>query len=279
MTLPIAIILPHAGLKTPQELVGRVALTEPHIFNEADIFTEELFNYRDQVLHWVSFPYARAIIDVNRAEEPSLSRPGDGIVKRQTSYGVSVYHPGQEPDAEMERLLINRYWRPWHEKLAAIAGDTRVKLVLDCHSMAAIGPSAYTDANPNQVRPRVSISNLGDWDGDARTPDQRISADPHVTRMLAVQLGKNLDNAPTLASVGARSAVNTPYIGGYDIAAHGGRTQPWLMLEVNRALYVGTQSSDTPVTRPNLGLIDNLREKIWQAIQSVFQNHFLLSDE
>ncbi len=279
MTLPIAIILPHAGLKTPQELVGRVALTESHIFNEADIFTDELFNYRDQVLHWVSFPYARAIIDVNRAEEPALSRPGDGIVKRQTSYGVSVYHPGQEPDPEMERLLINRYWRPWHEKLKGIASDTRVKLVLDCHSMAAIGPSAYTDANPNQVRPRVSISNLGDWDGDARTPDQRISADPHVTRMLAVQLGKNLDNTPTLASVGARSAVNTPYIGGYDIAAHGGRTQPWLMLEVNRALYVGTQNSETPITRPNLGLIDILREKIWQAIQAVFQNHFLLSSE
>jgi formiminoglutamase len=197
-------------------------------------------------------------------------------VKRQTSYGKPVYQSGQEPDAELEKVLINRYWRPWHEKLAGIAADTRVKLVLDCHSMAAIGPTAYTDARPNQVRPRVSISNLGDWDGDSRTPDQRISADPHVTRMLAVQLGKNLDDVPTLASVGARSAVNIPYIGGYDIAAHGGRTQPWLMVEVNRALYVGPQTGDTPVTRPNLGLIDVLREQIWQAVDVVFKNHFAL---
>lgn len=278
MTLPIAIILPHAGLKTPAELNGRLALTEEHIFNEADVYTEEVYNFRDQILHWASFPYARAIIDVNRAEDPSLSRPGDGIIKRQTSYGNSVYLPGQEPDEQLEKLLINRYWRPWHEKLAVIAADPRVKLVLDCHSMAAVGPSAYTDANPNQVRPRVSISNLGDWDGDNRTPDQRISADPHVTRMLAVQLGKNLDDLPTLAPVGARSAVNTPYMGGYDIAAHGGRTQPWLMLEVNRALYVGPQSSDTPVLRPNLGLIDVMRDKIWQAIETVFSNHFLMSN-
>ncbi|MBE2221674.1 MAG: N-formylglutamate amidohydrolase, partial [Anaerolineae bacterium] len=64
--LPIAIIIPHGGLAIPPELEGRIALTPEQIFNEADAYVDDIFDYQHRVLHWMNFPYARGILDVNR---------------------------------------------------------------------------------------------------------------------------------------------------------------------------------------------------------------------
>ena len=54
--LPIAIVLPHAGLQIPPELTDRLALTPEQIFNEADAYTDLIYDFRDQVVHWACFP-------------------------------------------------------------------------------------------------------------------------------------------------------------------------------------------------------------------------------
>ncbi len=101
--LPIAIIVPHAGLDVPPEMADNLALSEIDIFNEADIYTDFIFDYRDRVNHWLRFPYARVLIDVNRAERSDLApRPGDGIIKDQTSYGVDLFKKGQEPGQKLK---------------------------------------------------------------------------------------------------------------------------------------------------------------------------------
>ena len=137
MKQPIAVVNPHSGLAIPPELEGRLALTERQIFNEADIFAEQIYDFTADVRYTEVFPIARAIIDVNRPDDPSRVRPGDGIVKRQTSYGAPIYLPGAEPDLALERQLIDKYWKPWHEKLAKIAADPAVKFVLDAHTMGS----------------------------------------------------------------------------------------------------------------------------------------------
>ncbi len=71
-TLPIAVIVPHAGLDIPPEMADRLALSEVDIFNEADIYTDFIFDYRDRVSHWLRFPYARVLIDVNRPDQADL---------------------------------------------------------------------------------------------------------------------------------------------------------------------------------------------------------------
>jgi N-formylglutamate deformylase len=178
---PIAIISPHGGLAIPPELDGRVALTAEQIFNEADAYADEIFDFRDRVLYFETFPYGRALLDVNRPADPALvHRPGDGFVKRKTGYGDPVFHPGLEPDAELEQMLIDRYWRSWHDRLQRIERDTRVKLVLDCHSMAAVGPTAYDD--PAKLRPRVEAANLGDESGNIDPLRGRLSAPADLFR-------------------------------------------------------------------------------------------------
>lgn len=266
--LPIALLLPHASLAIPPELNGRIALTPEQIFNEADAYTDLIYDFADVVLYSEVFPYARAIIDVNRpANSALLKRRGDGVVKRFTSYGTAVYHPQMEPEESLERYLIHHYWQPWHDKLTKIAADPQVKLVIDCHSMAARGPSHYDD--PGSVRPRVEVGNLGDIYGNLYPMRDRISAPPDLTRALAEALGDSLADITPLTTVGTYTAVNTPFWGGWDLWMHSSSPQPWLMIELNRALYIGDQTGDTPIAAADNGRISDLRHRLWQGITAV----------
>ncbi len=261
--LPIAILLPHCGLEVPPEVADRIALSESDIFHEADIYTDLIYDFRDRVRRCLTFPFARAILDVNRSNGNHHSRPGDGIVKTQTSYGVRVYRPGFEPDAALEGHLIDRYWRPWHQQLAALAADQSIKLVIDCHSMAAFGPRHYDD--PGAARPRACIANLGNHTGEA-VGSRRLTAPPGLARAMAERLGDCLAGLPSLTPTGPSAAINQPFAGGWNIWAHGGKSQPWLMIEVSRGLYVGAQNSRTPISPPRRHEIEMLRDSIWQAI-------------
>ncbi|PID87165.1 MAG: hypothetical protein CSB13_00745 [Chloroflexi bacterium] len=268
--LPIAIIIPHGGLAIPPELEGRVALTPEQIFNEADAYVDDIFDYKERVTHWLNFPYARGILDVNRPDDASLHhRLGDGAVKLQSSYGVPVFHEGKEPDVELVNALIDKYWRPWHEQLSTIVDDPEVQLILDCHSMAAVGPAAYDD--PSSLRPRVSVSNLGDERGESRESWGLITASPAMTRYFGERLGELLARMPDLTELGAPYAINVPYLGGWAMRLYGGSYKPWLMVELSRGLYIGKQGSDTPIVPPDYALLKSIGDCVWQAIEEVLK--------
>lgn len=267
--LPVAIIIPHAGTQIPPELVGRVALTDAQIFNEADAYADLLYDFRGQVQHWLCFPWARAIVDVNRPPEDTANRPGDGIVKLRTSYGAPVYLPGHAPDEALAQQLVDRYWQPWHEQLALVAADPAVQLVIDAHTMAAFGPSQYDD--PAQPRPRLALANWGGLDGGATQAFANPTAPAALLHAWAGKLGSLLADVPALTPTGAAAALNTPFYGGADLRLHGGQRQPWLMLEISRALYVGYQTGDTPVTPPDVGRIVAIRSRLWQGFNELMQ--------
>ncbi|MCP5099605.1 MAG: N-formylglutamate amidohydrolase [Chloroflexi bacterium] len=263
--LPIAIISAHGGLAIPPELNGRLAITPEQIFNEADAYVDELFDFRDQVLYWVTFPYARAILDMNRPAEPSLHhRPGDAVVKVKTSYGDPVFIPGAEPDETSIAQLVTDYWDAWQQQLAAIAADSRVKLVIDAHTMAGIGPGTYDD--PHALRPRVMAANMGDHFGELVPARGKITAAPALTNRFVTLLGEALQDVVPLMETGALTAVNTPYFGGWNLAAHGGIHQPWLMVEISRALYLGPQTGDTPILTADPERLAAIRRRIWDVL-------------
>ncbi len=269
--LPIAIILPHASLETPPEFTGRLAIDEKDIFNEADVYTDLLFDFRERVAHWVRFPYARALIDVNRPDDPAmLKRVGDGVIKDITSYGRAVFKPDQRPDLAEEREIIHRYWQPWHDRLDAIASDINVKLVIDAHSMAARGPRKYDVMQ--RIRPRACVSNLGDESGRANG-FLGTTIDEAPLRFLGEEVERRFRPLDILCKEAEPGPVvlNTPYKGGWDLKAHGLESaQPWVMIEISRAMYIGRQDEMTPVQPPRMERIGPLREALWEAITALY---------
>lgn len=266
--LPIAVICAHGGLEIPPELRECIALSDAQIFNEADAHTGMLYDFGNRVLHFERFPYARAIIDVNRPrDDRAHARSGDGAIKLRTSYGAPVYLPGAEPDASLRETLMARYWQPWQETLAAIARDPRVKLVIDGHSMAALGPKTYGD--PGALRPRVLVGNFGDRDGQAVPARGPLTASPELARFLMERLGARLATLDPLAPVGEAATLNWPFWGGHQLATYGRSHQPWVIIEINRALYVGAQDGDSPISPPDTDRIAAIRDHLWAALDAL----------
>lgn len=285
--LPIVQSIPHAGLETPPEVADNLAIDEVTIYNECDLWNNQLFDftqldptdlpptgYAANTLARVTMPMARVLIDANRPPD-SLNDP-DGAVKTRTSYGDDIYRDPIDPGTQ--EMLVERYWHPFHQQiddaLRYRVGQT--KLFLDCHNMAQHGPSAYAD--PDAPRPFICIANNGDTQGEAVADQGALSAPAWLARR-AVEIAEELfaelallEPGPTRPPV---ALLNQPFVGGYvlrhysgeayrrSIGATGENRYYGLMIEVNRGLFVGDQSTRSPVQPPNAQQIAAIRCRLY----------------
>ncbi len=205
MTLPFLLSVPHAGLKIPDE-VERINLLSPQqIAEDGDEGAAEIYDLKDHVTAVVTTEIARAYVDLNRAED---DRRKDGIVKTHTCWDVKIY---SEPLPENTvQALLKKYYRPYHEQLTHLSLQDSVKLGIDCHTMAVVGPPVGPD--PGIERPLICLSN-----GDQTCPAAWLSS-----------LAGELEN-----TFGARVSINVPFRGGYIIRSHS-RELPWIQIEFAR---------------------------------------------
>ena len=71
--LPLLISVPHAGWKIPPEIGSRCILTEEEIIRDGDEGAADIYRLADEVSVFVTTEIARAIVDVNRAEDDRRS--------------------------------------------------------------------------------------------------------------------------------------------------------------------------------------------------------------
>lgn len=289
--LPILQSIPHGGLQTPPEVVDRLAIDEVTIYNECDLWADQIFDFDHPdladlrpagqtaaTLGSVRMPVARVLIDANRAPD-SLDNP-DGAVKTTTSYGDPIY---RTPLSRAEQIdLRQRHWQPFHDRLDALvrrhAGEMR--LFLDCHNMAQVGPDAYGDAG--KVRPLICIANFGDERGEAVAKRAPVSAPPPFIRRAAEIAHDLFSDLPLLEPNPHPTpvvALNRPFVGGYILCHYtGDRYQPatrepflGLMVEINRGLIVGNQRTDTPIQPPNQERIAAVRRRLYQWLRALLE--------
>jgi N-formylglutamate amidohydrolase len=183
-------------------------LTEEEIIADGDEGASEIYDLRGEVAAYVAADIARAIVDVNRKED---DRRLDGVVKTHTIWNVPVYRKPLRED--IIETLLARYYRPYHEKLSALAvGD--VLLGLDCHTMVSEAPPVGPE--PGSPRPSLCLSNA-----EGTCPDE-------WTKGLAGVLER---------AFGLGVAINSPFTGGYIIRSHAGEL-PWVQLEVSRGRFM-----------------------------------------
>lgn len=209
MKLPLLISVPHAGLTVPPEVEPYCTLTPQQIVDDGDEGAAEIYRgLRDHVTAFVTTPIARAIVDMNRAED---DRRPDGVVKTHTCWNVPVYR--EFPPDNVIEVLLDRHYRPYHALLTELA-KSGVRLGLDCHTMAAKGPPV--GPGPGIERPWVCLSN-----GDGTCPQGCMES-------LADCLTRAFEHDV---------AISNPFQGGYIIRAHAGEL-PWVQLELSRAPFM-----------------------------------------
>ncbi len=205
MTLPLALSVPHAGLRVPEDLADRCLLLPEQLERDGDVGAAEIYALEAEVQEFVTTTVARAVLDLNRGLEDFHK---DGVIKTHTCYDEPVW---REPLSQKEiRALFDAHWQPYHDRLAGWHGA--VKLAVDCHTMAAIGPPVAPD--PGARRPLVC---LGDARG-AACPRPWVDA-------LVECFGRHFGTDQV--------TLNAPFAGGYITRTHGGE-QPWVQVELSR---------------------------------------------
>jgi N-formylglutamate deformylase len=288
--LPLLQSLPHGGLTIPPEVQDRLAIDATTIYNECDLWVNELFDFAHPdlvplnaqssisgTLAAVTMPVARVLVDANRP--PNDADNPDGSIKSLTSYGEPIY---TSPLTPLERQqLLDRYWHPFHTELdAAINSHARQTLLfLDCHNMAQYGPAAYH--NPGAQRPLICIANLGNARGEPKSSGPEITCPGWLLREageLAEILFADLPLLQPDTTSAPIVALNKPFAGGYILrknsrllANAGNRPVPGMMIEVNRGLFVGEQTARTAIAPPNLPRIAAIRTRLYQWVLGVLE--------
>ena len=208
MKLPLLLSVPHVGLRVPPEAEPYCVLTPQEIVEDGDEGAAAIYTLQEEVDAFITTDIARAIVDVNRAED---DRRPDGVVKTHTCWNVPVYDPF--PPDEVIGALLDRYHRPYHERLRERASG-ELRLAIDCHTMAAKGPPIGPGAG--QERPWVCLSNA-----DGTCPHEWMGT-------LRDCFERQFDGAVT---------INDPFRGGYITRTHAAE-MPWMQLELSRAPFL-----------------------------------------
>ncbi len=209
--LPILVSVPHSGLWIPQEVDDLCALRPDEIVADADIGAAEIFHpLQARVVGFVSSPIARSIVDVDRSEGQHRRW---GSAGRRTCWGAPVYHT--QPSAQTIDVLLQRYHRPYHERLRSVA--TRVAMGFDLHTMAEVGPPMGRD--PGQPRPKICV-------GGGRLG---IREEWYQELVLALQEAFELP-----------VSLDLPFQGGYTVRSRPGGI-PWVQITLARTPWASDE--------------------------------------
>ena len=215
MKLPILLSIPHAGWRIPEEVQDICLLTNKDILDDGDAGAAEIYiPLKEKVEAFVTTDIARAIVDMNRAENDFWK---DGVIKTHTCWDVPIYktYPSQNTIA----ALIAKYHHPYHAKLSDLGKNVTVGI--DCHTMAAFAPPVAPDSG--KERPPVCLSN----------------ADSTCSREWIDSLAQHLSQ-----SLGLQVSINQPFKGGYIIRSHAGEI-PWIQLEFSRAAFLSNRQKSS----------------------------------
>ncbi|NIP61961.1 MAG: N-formylglutamate amidohydrolase [Nitrosopumilaceae archaeon] len=219
MTFPVLICIPHGGTKVPIELKERVIISDKDLFDDNDSFTKEIYDLSSGVTQIIYSDYARAFIDMNRNIDDLPPKVPDGIIKSTTCYQRPIYKEGKEPDIQLTKNLIEKYYKPYHNKIKDAISKRSLKIALDCHSMAATGPSISPDVG--RKRPVIC---LGNCFGKSCPRD--------MTEKLARCFEKGFKLSPE------EILLNDPFTGKYTTKKYGNKPIPWVHVELNRKLFL-----------------------------------------
>lgn len=152
----VLLSIPHDGRLIPPEIAARMfgrALRIP----DTDWHIGRLYDFANALgASVLAARYSRYVVDLNRDPAGEALYPGADnteIVPSTTFEREPIYHARSEPDAAEIVRRIERYWRPYHDRLAAAIAEIRARfghvVVFDAHSIRSVVPRFFDGVLPD----------------------------------------------------------------------------------------------------------------------------------
>jgi N-formylglutamate amidohydrolase len=219
----LVISVPHAGSEVPPAIRPSLAQTESQILATVDVGTAQIFGPLPAAAVIIA-RWSRFVVDLNRDHRQLDEK---GVIAQTDYFGQPVFLPGQEPNQAEIESRIDRYFRPYHRRLARAVAGEKVKLLIDGHSLDDTGPADAPDAG--RSRPDVVLGNGGDPGGG---PGDGDSCSAELLDALTEALEKQ----------GLSVARNFPYSGGFITRRWGPflrkRGGGAIQIEINKRLFL-----------------------------------------
>lgn len=250
--LPVLLSIPHGGDQTPPELMDNSVISKQAMLADSDLFTRKIYGIKDDVAFMVDTCIARVFIDLNRAPSDVPPYNPDGVIKTHSCHGVAIYRHDLWKDSVLVNKLLKQYYSPYHQKIQSILEQHQnLELMLDCHSMEAVGPAI----GPDQGVERPLIC-LGSRFGE--------SCDPSKTQRMAFALRRAFELKDD------QLTIDHPFAGGYITQHYGNNPLPCLQIELNRKLYLEGARYDGQSFQINPEKIAELKQKFRAALMLFF---------
>ena len=219
---PLLVSMPHPGTYLPDGVAERLT-DEARLVPDTDWHLERLYDFAAALGAGVlAATHSRYLVDLNRPPDNRPLYPGaanTGLCPTELFDGGPLYLPGQEPDAAEVGARLERYWRPYHERLeaelAALKESFGVAVLFEAHSIRSRLPRYFEGRLPDL--------NLGTAAGTSAGPE------------LETRLHRLCRQAEGLTSV-----LNGRFTGGYT-TRHYGRPPDGIhavQLELAQATYM-----------------------------------------
>lgn len=210
------------GTHIPAEIAARMTPAALELA-DTDWHVERLYGFaRDRGAAMLVATHSRYVVDLNRPPDGSVLYAGANNTELcpTTRFDLkAVYRAGEAPGPAEIAARVQRWWRPYHDRLAAELAALKARfgyaLLFDAHSIASLVPRFH----PTRLRDL----NLGSADGTSAAPAL-------VERMAAVCRGAH----PYTAAIDGR------FKGGHITRAYGrpGEGVHAIQLELSQATYM-----------------------------------------
>jgi formiminoglutamase len=247
--LPVLLSMPHAGKEVPAELDGRVVLSLRDLYDDVDIYSDQIYDLGDKVSQVIRAEVARSFVDLNRDAEDLPPTNPDGVIKTVNCYQKPIYRENRLPLDGLAGELLTRYYFPYHRAIRKALEEREFSLALDCHTMAASGPPVGPD--PGSARPLICLGNAC---GEACSFE--------TTERLAACF------AEAFGLPQEQVLINRPFAGGHITRTYGLKPTPWIQVELSRAMYLPDSGSALP--REDSKRLEELNSQFERALRLYF---------
>jgi N-formylglutamate deformylase len=153
---PLLISFPHSGTLVPPTLWSRLSPAARDL-PDTDWFVPSLYAFhQDLGVSVLCATHSRYVVDLNRPPDGTALYPGKretGVCPLECFDGNPVYLSGEQPNETEIADRLQRYWQPYHDKLAyethRLVGIHGYCILWDAHSIRSRIPDLFAGQLPD----------------------------------------------------------------------------------------------------------------------------------